>query len=139
MSVLKDKMGRWIGPRDEREIERAEETLGLMFPPQYRAFLREYGAGAVGSYEIYGLCGGSSGPPSVLWLIEDLEQLGLRRPHQLIPFHAEGDGDYSAILAAPLAGNRAGSIVYWSPRRDDEHDLRPAAGSFEEWLAERVQ
>ena len=137
MTALEGKAGRWLGPAAEADVVAAEEALGLVFPAEYRAFLLRYGSGAVGSHEIYGLSGKRTAVPHLLWLVDDLKKSGLKRPPQLVPFHAEGDGDYSAILAAPLAGHATGAVVYWSPRRDDVLDLRPAYGSLEDWFADR--
>ena len=139
MKTLEREAGRWLGPTAEAEVARAEETFGLVFPQEYRAFLLQYGSGVVNSHEIYGLGGESTAVPHILWLVEDLKKSGLQRPSQVVPFHAEGDGDYSAILAAPLAGQPTGAIVYWSPRRDDVLDLRTAYHSLEEWFAARCQ
>ncbi len=137
MTYLDGKLGRWLGPVSDEIVTAAEESLGVVFPPEYRAFLLKYGSGVVGVHEIYGLGGNPTSVPSLLWLVNDLSKSGLKRPTQVVPFYAEGDGDYSAILAAPLAGQRTGSIVYWSPRRDDVLDLRPAYSTLEEWFAGR--
>jgi hypothetical protein len=132
---LEGKTGQWLGPVTETEIVATEEALGLVFPAEYRAFLLQYGSGIIGSNEIYGLGGKRSAVPHLLWLVDDLAKSGLNRPLQLVPFHAEGDGDYSAILAAPLASQPLGAIVYWSPRHDNILDLRPAYKSLESWFA----
>jgi ABC-type phosphate transport system auxiliary subunit len=39
----------------EERVSRAEQTLGVRFPPTYRRFLIQLGAGGVGGEEIYGL------------------------------------------------------------------------------------
>jgi hypothetical protein len=131
--------GRWLGPVDEATIVAAEEALGVPMPAQYRSFLLRYGSGTVGQHEIYGLGGSTNGVPNLLWLVEDLRKLGLKRPTQVIPFHAEGDGDYSAILAAPLSGQPTGVVVYWSPRPDEVLEIRPAYATLEDWFAARVR
>jgi hypothetical protein len=122
----------------DEDIVATEEKLGVLFPAAYREFLASHGSGVVGPHEIYGLGGSPERSPHLLWLIADLKELRLIRPAQLIPFYAEGDGDYSAVLAAPLHGHRTGAVVYWSPRPDDTLDLRPAFDSFDEWYAHRV-
>ena len=126
-----------MGPLTEDSVVAAEEELGVLFPAEYRQFLLQFGSGIVGSHEIYGLGGNRKTVPHLLWLIDDLRASGLKRPTQLIPFYAEGDGDYSAILAAPLAGQPAGAVVYWSPRRDDVLDFRVAYASFYAWFGDR--
>ena len=138
MKTLNGKLGRWLGPVEEAQVVAAEEALGLVFPLEYREFLLRYGSGIVGSHELYGLGGEPSGVPNVLWLVEDLKRSGLKRPHQVVPFHAEGDGDYSAVIAAPLAGQPTGAVIYWSPRRDEVLDIRPAYGTLSEWLSARI-
>lgn len=139
MKSLEGKSARWFGPVDEFSVAKAEESIGVPMPALYKSFLLQYGSGVIGQYEIYGLGCPQNGVPNLLWLIQDLKQIGLQRPTQIIPFHAEGDGDYSAVLAAPLAGQSVGSVVYWSPRRDDQLDIRPAAVSLEDWFANRVR
>lgn len=138
MKPFQDVNGRWLGPATDQAIQQAEEALGVPMPSQYREFLLRYGSGVLGPTEIYGLGGPRHGVPHLLWLVEDLAELGLRRPHQLIPFCAEGDGTYSAILAAPLAGQPTGSVVYWSPRPDEVLDIRPAYPSLDDWFAVRL-
>lgn len=139
MRALKDKSGRWLGPVSEADVVAAEKDLGIAFPPEYREFLLAYGSGLVGSHEIYGLGGKRDAVPHLLWLVEDLKSSGLNRRPELVPFHAEGDGDYSVVLAEPIDGHATGDVVYWSPRRDEVLDLRPAYASLEEWFAERCR
>lgn len=45
----------FIGPRDESLIDLAEKLLDLKLPPTYRRFVEEYGTGAFGSHEFYGI------------------------------------------------------------------------------------
>ena len=45
----------FMGPRDENLIRKAEEILGLRYPPIYRRFLLEYGAGGFFGFEVYGI------------------------------------------------------------------------------------
>ena len=136
--VLEGRAGRWLGPVGEEVVMLAEERLGVPMPASYRKFLLTYGSGIVDDLEIYGLGGSRKGVPNLLWLVDDLREAGLQRPPQLLPFHAEGDGDYSAILAAPLHGHPTGSVIYWSPRRDDEVDVRLAFSTLDEWFLSRL-
>ena len=45
----------FVAPRDETLVARAEDATGQRFPPTYRRFLRDFGAGAFGSQELYGI------------------------------------------------------------------------------------
>jgi hypothetical protein len=128
----------WLGPVDEGEISRVERLLGVHFPSDYRRFLGEQGAGSIGSTELYGLGCDQGRLPSLLWLIGCLEADGFVRPTVLLPVSEVGNGDYVAVLAAPLGDHAAGVAVYWSPRRDDRLDLEAAAGSFDAWLRRRL-
>ena len=128
----------WFGPVDEREIARVEHLLGIAFPQDYRQFLSKQGAGAAGSIELYGLGCDEACLPSLLWLIRCLEADGFVRPAPLVPFNEVGNGDYAALLAAPLGDHATGAVVYWSPRRDDRLDLEAAAASFGAWLERRL-
>jgi hypothetical protein len=139
MKALEGKHGMWLGPVDEARVVALEEALGVVIPPQYRAFLLRYGSGIVGPCEIYGLGGPTNAVPNLQWLVDDLKTTGLHRPAQLLPFYAEGDGDYSAILAAPLAGQPTGAVVNWSPRPDKVVDVKPQFASLEAWFAARVR
>ncbi|KAF0804037.1 cell wall assembly/cell proliferation coordinating protein, KNR4-like protein [Alcanivorax xiamenensis] len=48
-------VGTFVGPPEERLIELAEKALGQVFPPSYRRFTLELGAGNFGAVEIYGV------------------------------------------------------------------------------------
>ena len=48
---------RFVGPRSPAIISEAESALGIRFPPTYRRFLLEFGAGEVDSIEFYGIPG----------------------------------------------------------------------------------
>ena len=56
LDLIADHLGNAdFAAQPEEHVSRAEHALGLSFPPSYRRFLRELGAGGVGSEEIYGL------------------------------------------------------------------------------------
>ena len=137
MISLKDKSAIWLGPVVEPAIVAAEEVLSQQMPKSYRRFLLQYGSGIIDGHELYGLGGPDTVVPSLLWLVADLRSSGLQRPPQLIPFHAEGDGAYSAVLAAPLNGQPTGAVVYWSPRRDAAVDFKPGYASLGDWFKAR--
>jgi antitoxin YobK len=79
----------FAGPRPPELIERAEQAVGVRFPPTYRRFLLEYGAGNVGSTEIYGVVDHdfeNSSAPDAIW-----HNLTSRR-EGLFTFYAVGEG-----------------------------------------------
>jgi hypothetical protein len=45
----------WGKPVPEEEIAKAEETLGIILPEDYRRFIAEFGYGSAGTYYIFGL------------------------------------------------------------------------------------
>jgi antitoxin YobK len=45
----------FVGPRADLFVRSAEQALGLCFPPSYRRFTLELGAGNVGATEIFGV------------------------------------------------------------------------------------
>lgn len=46
-----------IGSVSEREIENAMQSLSVVFPESYKAFLRDFGGGDVGGELIFGITG----------------------------------------------------------------------------------
>ena len=79
----------FVGPRSAELIQRAEVALGVRFPPTYRRFLSEYGAGNIGGTEIYGVIDDdfeTSSVPDAIWL-------NLTDPREgLFVFYAVGEG-----------------------------------------------
>src|SRR5262249_29464172 len=53
--ITKAGGGGFVGARPAAMVARAEAALGLRFPPSYRQFLLELGAGDVGGFEVYGV------------------------------------------------------------------------------------
>lgn len=60
----------FFGEIEESDILRAETYLDVRFPSDYRIFLGMFGAGSVGSSEIYGLTNSdfeAAGIPNMVW------------------------------------------------------------------------
>lgn len=138
MSIFQRYVTRCFGAVEEAEIRRLETNLGVALPSEYRAFLADHGSGILGHLEILGLGCEPVSVPSLPWMIGDLEEAGFKRPRELIPISAIGNGDFAAILAATVEDIAVGSVVYWSPRRDDELRLETAAASFSAWLEDQL-
>jgi antitoxin YobK len=124
------------GERPEEMVERAEATLGRAFPPSYRAFVRELGAGDVGGQEFYGIVREDferSGIPDAIWLT-----LRHRRssnlPDSLILVGATGDGCYYALDTTRTDAAGEAPVVVWTPGaftpEDDHEQVAPSFGSF---------
>ncbi len=61
----------FVGPREEGLITAAETALGITFPPLFRRFISELGAGGIGSEETYGVISDnftSGRVPNGIWL-----------------------------------------------------------------------
>ncbi len=85
-----------LGPVSDAEIHSAETDLGVVFPLEYVAFLRSYGAAVFGSKEIYGLPDTSSDDPpvwsSILTMTKHIRKMSdywLDHQH-LLPISSDG-------------------------------------------------
>lgn len=119
----------FVGPRPEELVAAAERALGLSFPPAYRAFVLELGAGDVGGEEFFGVIDDDfehAAVPDGVWLtLRERADSGLLG--DLILVHAPGDGSYHAV-------EPGGAVVRWAPGRAPEQ----VAGDFDEFLRRTV-
>jgi hypothetical protein len=99
--------GDFEGPKPEALVAKAEEALGIAFPPSYRRFLLQMGCGDFNGLEIYGLINDNfdkSTVPNGIWLTRELRRtIGLNRSYVIVG--DAGDGTYFA-----LDTSRGGSI-----------------------------
>lgn len=142
-------MGRYpdrqsfVGPRSESLIQAAEKALGLEFPPTYRRFLLEYGAGAFGSSEICGVIGNDfehSSVPDAIWytLVERSEA---KLPSDLIIIHEVGDGQLFCLDLGAKENEEAPVVAYQPgiPPEKQGRELREViAKDFGEFLLKLV-
>lgn len=84
------------GPQPEEAIAAAETALGVRFPRDYRAFVRAWGLGPVGSNEVFGV-DDSDAWPHIVGINNDLRAHGLS-PEALVFFHDGGDTYYYFYL-----------------------------------------
>jgi antitoxin YobK len=86
-------------PAPAELIRKAEQALGLTFPPSYRQFLLDFGTGGFGSLEVYGIVGEdfdkSSVPDGIWCTLDERKNSGLDRRYLLV--QSGGDGTYVAI------------------------------------------
>lgn len=87
------------GPKPESLVRKAEAALGLEFPPTYREFLLEFGAGDFAGEEFYGLLDDNfktSSIPNGIWLTLN-ERKNRCIPDSLIIVYAVGEGTVFAL------------------------------------------
>jgi hypothetical protein len=90
-----DKHSFFSGPKQFSLVNAAEMRLKVKFPPDYSRFLSDYGAGGIGSFEIYGLNDdnlNAIGIPNLVWYMEKARK-EWQLPQSLIPIYDLGDGE----------------------------------------------
>lgn len=109
--------GSFVGPRPDALIRKAEAALGLAFPPSYRKFICELGAGNIGPFEVYGLVQDnfqSGSIPNGIWLTLN-ERSESRLPAHLVLVASTGDGNYYAIDTDAILSDGDVEVVEWNP------------------------
>lgn len=98
--------GEAAGGASDLEIEAAETRLGLVFPQQYRDFLRRYGAALLPGVEIFGLVEPARNDPPLWNDIREVTEL-LRSQGQAgsedrcyLPISEDGTGVYFYLNTA---------------------------------------
>ncbi len=130
------------GPKHEDLIVCAEAALGSKFPPTYRAFLEQYGAGGSLSIDIYGLINAdfaNSGIPDAIWLtLRHRKSYSL--PHELILIGELGEGTMFALRTGVVDSDGENPVVDWVPGLDLPLDKLPVtARDFGEYLLHRIE
>ena len=130
--------GDFVGAKPTELIAAAEEALGFTFPPTYRRFLSDYGAGGVGGTEIYGVIDADfedSSIPDGVWY-----NLQLRREGQaetLYVFYAVGDGTDFCLDTEHVADDGEMPVVGIYLGAEDREKIAPDFGSAFLMLVER--
>lgn len=123
----------FVGSRDEALVALAERTLGLRFPPTWRAFLARYGCGSIAGEEFYGLVDDdfvNSSVPDAIWLTLDQRRTtGL--PETLVIVYGVGDGTYYALDCGARGKDGECPVVEWfSADRTPPGSLKVVASDF---------
>ena len=116
----------FVGARSPALIQRAELAVGLRFPPTYRRFLIEYGAGNIGGTEIYGVIEDnfeSSSVPDAIWL-----NLTDRR-EGLFVFCALGEGTEFCLDTSRTAPDGEMAVVAVDPGGEVREEIASDFGS----------
>jgi hypothetical protein len=123
-------------------VDRAEQALGVRFPPTYRRFLLELGAGGVGSEEIYGLINDDfedSRPPQAVGLTLELRREG-QISDELVVIYNLGQGSYYAIDTSRADADGEAPVVGFTPGLTNAGDeLEVIAPDFGSFLLETVR
>jgi hypothetical protein len=105
------------GKQPKALVAAAERTLGVTFPPTYRRFLLELGAGGVGSEEIYGVFQAdfvNSSVPDAVWATMDARR-EMDLPQAFVMIHYDG-GEFFHILDTAEVDERGECPVkMWNP------------------------
>jgi hypothetical protein len=126
----------------EERVDRAEQVLGVRFPPSYRRFLLEYGAGGVGSEEIYGIVNDDFDdprPPQAVGLTQRLRREGQISDDLVVTYNL-GQGSYYALDTANAGPDGEAPVVGFTPGLNSAGDeLDTIAPSFASFFLETVR
>lgn len=135
------KFSNFRGPTNEALIDKAENYLSVNFPPTYRAFLKEFGAGGLGSFEIYGVVTDdfvNSGIPDVVWITAKGRK-EWKLPEHLIPIYDLGDGELFCLDLSLQIDNEAKIVAYTPGYSFPDENLGVIAEDFGALLLQLVQ
>lgn len=110
-------LASFIGNINPDLISFAEQTLEIKFPPSYREFLGELGAGSFAGEEFYGITDSnfeSSTIPNGIWLTLQFRQQK-DFPHSFIVVYTYGEGTYCCIDTSRIDEHNESPIVAWVP------------------------
>lgn len=131
----------FVGPRSESLIAAAEKALEIRFPATYRRFLSEYGAGAFGSDEIYGIIDADfekSAVPDAIWFTL-LERKNWGLSSNLIAIYDADDGELFCLNVEKMPSEEAPIITYQPAYPPEEQRLEIIAKDFGEFLLQIAQ
>lgn len=131
----------FVGKRALTTVAKAENALGVIFPPTYRRFLTELGAGDIGGEEFYGITRTEftdASVPNGVWLTLEERKTGL--PEPLVVVYATGDGTWFAIDTSARDDTGEAPIVAWTPglSKPDE-PLEKVSPDFGEFFFTRIR
>lgn len=121
-----------VGKVPDALIARAEEILGVRFPPQYRDFLSAFGCGGVDSEQFIGL--GGDDYLDIVKLSRRLREGPNPLPSRLLPLRADGFGNYECFDTSRPTEAGEFAIVEWNHEGGPDHDCRVLAESYGEWF-----
>jgi hypothetical protein len=135
--IAKGGGGDFVVPTPESLVARAEAALGLRFPPSYRQFLLDLGAGDIGGFEVYGLVDDDfddARVPDAIALTLEARRNGLEPRYVLIG--TLGDGSHDCLDTGHPDASGEAPVVQLSSEFEDPVTL---ADSFGEYFLTEVQ
>ena len=131
----------FVGRRQPHLVASAERTLGLTFPPTYRRFLLELGAGSIGGQEFYGVVNENfeqSAVPDGIWLtLDERAKSGL--PPNLLIVSETGDGIRFALDTSQRYVDEESPVVLYFGPAPESPPSEVVARDFGEFFLDRVR
>lgn len=132
----------FLGGRDEALIADAERELGVQFPPSYRRFLAELGAGDFEGREFYGVIDRErmqlNGPPNAIGSTLARRHRDPHWPPELIVVSDTGFGPDYVLDLSRRDENGESPVLVWSEGQTREAGAERDADSFGEHFTRRV-
>ena len=139
MTRYPEKMN-FVGPRPEWLVEAAEAALRLKFPPTYRRYLLEYGAGSFGGEEVYGVVDENFQQHSHNVVQNTLEQRTKKWiPENYIMIYNTGYGEILCLNLGVQKDGEAPVVAFWPGFPMEAQAKEVVAKDFGELLLQLVQ
>jgi antitoxin YobK len=141
-AVRASDLADFVGRRDPSLVTAAEDALGVSFPPTYRRFVAELGAGSFGGTEFYGAIDenfDTSSVPDGIWLtLDERREFGL--PRHLVVVGDTGTGGFYVLdTARTEAGDECPVGVWVGGQFQDGEELEVVASDFGTFFWRAVQ
>jgi hypothetical protein len=121
----------FVGRRDEAVVTAAENALGCRFPPTYRRFVLELGAGSFRTTGIYGVVDDNfddAAVPNGIWYTLSVRDFGL--PSHLVLISDAGDGIDYALDTSQVDSGGESPVVVWTSRGTPQTLVAADFGAF---------
>jgi antitoxin YobK len=133
----------FVGPKPSTLITLAQDHLSVKFPETYRRFLLDYGAGGIGSFEIFGVVQEDFENHSylhidVVWLtLKERKEWNL--PKFLIPIYDLGDGELFCLDLRNKEGDEAKVVGFTPGYSTGEQSFDVVAEDFGKLFLDQIQ
>jgi hypothetical protein len=135
--ILKCNNADYKGPIPEILIAKAQNILGIQFPPSYRRFLKDFGSLGILSEEIYGIVDEDllRGPlPNGIWAtLEQRKNFGLKKNYVILG--TNGSGEWYALDTSRVNAAAECPVVLLTLALTQSEDV---SDDFAEFFLQRV-